>query len=179
MSHSLDFVGLSEQMFSLKHLSSGTKEYCRRSRLAQTDDEFDVWHNYSQRLRYMVSNDLIVAASKFRVIQDTTVTQVSREFMDDLDLEARVGNPIGSVLIGDFDLTLRESCNKIIHATTFSLVFQNARNERPRYTYGYWNGICQLCGSHGKSMWKVALNVYRWCDAMDYFLEGLQDNVDW
>jgi hypothetical protein len=86
---------------------------------------------------------------------------------------------IGTVLNGDVQLTLRESCNKVIHATTFGLVFENARSTVPRYSYSFWNGICQLSGEQSKRSWRVALDVYRWADALDYFLEELSGNVDW
>ena len=180
MSHSLDFVGLNERLFLLRHLIAGNKEFSRRQQHYQgtKSDAFEDWDNYAGRLRYLVSNDLIEIAAKLRVIQDTAAEQVSANILRELDIECMNGKSIGTVLGGDVTLTLRESCNKIIHATSFNLVFQNARSTVPRHLYTYWNGICQLAGSHSGRPWRIALDVYRWADAMDWFLEELSGNVD-
>lgn len=181
MTHSLDFVGLNEKLFLLRHFVAGNKEFSRREQHyqgTQTSASED-WDNYAGRLRYILSNDLIEIAAKLRVIQDTVASQVAPAYLRELDIACMNGRNIGTVLTGDFNLTLRESCNKIIHATTFNLVFQNARSTVPRHLYSYWNGICQFSGIHSKKHWRVALDVYRWADAMDYFVEDLSVNVDW
>lgn len=181
MTHSLDFVGLNEKLFLLRHLIAGTKDFCRREQLHQgtRSHQSEEWEYYSARLRHLVSNDLIESAAKLRVIQDTAAPQVSPEYLRELDQECRNDMDLGNVLVGDFALTLRESCNKIIHATNFELVFQNARNTKPSYLYSYWNGICKFGGVHSRRPWQIALDVYRWSDSMDYFLTDLAGNVDW
>lgn len=176
MSYSLDFIGLNEKLFLLRHLIAGTKEYCRRERLFEVPESED-WINYAGRLRHLVSNDLIESAAKFRVIQDSALPQVSSEFRRGLESEYQAGRRIGSVLVGEFQLDLRESCNKIIHATKFDLVFQNARDARLRYLYTYWNGICRFSGKYQSKTWVVALDVYRWAEAMDSYLERLSGEV--
>ena len=181
MSHSLDFVGINEKLFLLRHFVAGNKEFSRREKHYQgtQSSPSEDWDNYSQHLRYIVSNDLIEIAAKVRVIQDTVSPQLPSEYLRELDAEYTSPKGIGTVLAGDFPLTLRESCNKIIHATTFNLVFQNARSTVPRHVYSHWNGICHLEGTHLKRNWRVALDVYRWADALNYFLEDLAGNVDW
>jgi hypothetical protein len=181
MTHSLDFVGLHEKLFSLRHLITGTREFCRREQLWRPpqNDSSEDWDNYAGRLRYLVSNDLIEGAAKFRVIHDAARAQLSMDDFRDLECDVHGHRKIGSVLVGDFALTLREACNKVIHATTANLVFQNARNGKPYYLYSYWNGICQLEGSYFGKPWKVALDVYKWSDCMDEFLECVSGEVDW
>jgi hypothetical protein len=181
MSHSLDFVGLDKKLFFLRHLIAGNKEFSRREQHYQgtKSDRNEEWDHYAARLRYIVSNELIEIAAKLRVIQDTAVSQVSPDYLRDLDAECLGNKGVGAVLVGNFSLTLRESCNKIIHANTFELIFQNARSTIPRHVYTHWNGICQLAGNHLKKQWRIALDVYRWSDAMDYFLQELAGNVDW
>jgi len=181
MSHSLDLAGLYQKLFLLRHFVAGNKEFSRREQQyqgTQSSPSKD-WDDYAGRLRNIVSNDLIEIAAKFRVTQDTAVSQVSADYLRTLDVECIGDKRIGSVLAGDVTLTLRESCNKIIHATEFNLVFQNARSAVPRHLYSYWNGICQLGGTHSKKEWRVALDVYRWADAMDHFLGDLAENVEW
>ena len=181
MSHSLDFVGLNERLFLLRHFIAGNKEFSRREQHYQGTkaDPYEDWSNYAARLRHIVSNDLIEISAKLRVIQDTAAAQVSAQYLRTLDIECMNGKSIGTVLAGDVTLSLRESCNKIIHATNFNLNFQNARSGVPRSLYTYWNGICQFSGTHSRKPWRVALDVYRWADAMDYFLEELAQNVEW
>ncbi|OOG38602.1 hypothetical protein [Rhodanobacter sp. C05] len=181
MTHSLDFVGLNKKLFLLRHLIAGNKEFSRREQHYQGTqaEPSEDWEKYAARLRYMVSNDLIEVAAKFRVMQDTASLQVSAASMRELDRSCLESGSIGTVLEGEVDLTLRESCNKIIHATKFQLIFQNARSAVPRHVYSYWNGVCQFSGSQARKNWRVALDVYRWADAMDYFLEELSGNVDW
>lgn len=181
MSHSLDFVGLNDRLFHLRHFVAGNKEFSRRERHYQgtQSEPSEDWSSYASRLRYVVSNELIEIAAKVRVIQDTAVSQVSASALREMDRDAIGLKGIGTVLNGDVQLTLRESCNKVIHATTFGLVFENARSTVPRYSYSFWNGICQLSGEQSKRSWRVALDVYRWADALDYFLEELSGNVDW
>ena len=181
MSHSPDFIGLNEKLFLLRHFIAGNKEFSRRERQYQGTqaDASDDWDYNAGRLRYLVSNDLIEIAAKFRVIQDMAASQLSTDNLRELDAACMGGKSIGTVLNGDVTLTLRESCNKIIHATSFNLVFENARSGVPRYLYTYWNGICQCAGTHSKKQWRVALDVYRWADALDCFLEDLADNIDW
>ncbi|WP_302141543.1 hypothetical protein [Halomonas alkalicola] len=180
MSHSFDFVGLSEKLFLLRHLISGTREYCRKEKLVQGPINYeDDWSNYYLRLQYLVSNDLIESAAKLRVIQDSSLSQLSESDIRDLDADCLKGQNIGQVIKGSFYLTLRESCNKIIHATKFELSVTGSRNSNPYYRYSYWNGRCQLMGVHSGRPWHVELNLYNWCNAMEYFLEELSGNVDW
>jgi hypothetical protein len=181
MSHSLDFVGLNERLFHLRHFVAGNKEFSRREQHYQgtRSEPSEDWSNYASRLRYFVSNDLIEIAAKVRVVQDTAASQVSAIWLKDLDAEAAALKPIGTVLGGNVQLSLRESCNKIIHASTFALVFENARSTVTKYNYSFWNGICHLSGEQSKKHWRIALDVYRWADALDYFLEELAGNVDW
>lgn len=181
MSHSLDFVGLNEKLFLLRHFIAGNKEFSRREQQYQgTQSEASIdWDEYADRIRYIISNDLIEIAAKFRVIQDAAVAQVDSEFLRELDSGYIDPKKIGSVLEGDVVLTLRESCNKIIHAQKFELIFENARSVVPRHLYSYWNGVCQLSGTYSKKRWRIALNVYRWSEAMDCFLTELASEVEW
>lgn len=181
MSHSLDFVGLNGRLFHLRHFVAGNKEFSRREQQYQgsQSEPSNDWSKYASRLRHAVSNELIEIAAKVRVIQDTVVPQVSLSKLREIDQRAVGPKGIGTVLDGDLELTVRESCNKVIHATTFGLVFENARSTVPRYNYSFWNGICQLSGEHSKRSWRVAVDVYRWAEAVDHFLEDLSGNVDW
>src|SRR3546814_14070687 len=102
MSHSLDFVGLNERLFHLRHFVAGNKEFSRREQHYQgtRSEPSEDWSNYASRLRYFVSNDLIEIAAKVRVVKDTAASQVSATWLTDLDAEAVEPKPVGTVLGG-------------------------------------------------------------------------------
>jgi hypothetical protein len=63
-----------------------------------------------------------------------------------LDQACLEGVNIGMFLYSDAELSLRESCNKIIHATTFKLIFENAMSAVPKRRFTFRNGVCHLEG---------------------------------
>jgi hypothetical protein len=74
---------------------------------------------------------------------------------------------------------VRESCNKIIHATNVDLSWADGRVNRPYRKFSYWTGKCQLQGQHSGKRWHVELDMNNWCVVLDDFLENLFAEVDW
>ncbi len=173
-------MGLSEKLFLLRHIASGTREFCKKEQLIEGPIDYqDDWSMYYLRMRSLVSSRLIELAANIRIVEDTCKHQDTYSDIRDLDVLCRDRGPIGVVHQGSFELTIRESCNKIIHATEFDLSIANARNSRPYYRYSYWNGHCALRGIHSKKSWHVELNVHKWCRAIDCFMDELSRNIDW
>lgn len=180
MTHSLDFVGISNKLYFLRHLVTGNREVSRREQIYQgtKSDPSTDWEEEEGRLRAFVSTTLVECAAKMRVILDAAAEQMDADDLRSIEQRNRSAK-IGSVLVGSFDLSVRESCNKIIHATYFELAFENARNTRPRYNYSFWNGICRCSGTYSKKPWRVAINVYGWADAMEGYLFELAHELEW
>jgi hypothetical protein len=179
MSHFFDLMGMYQQLFRLSHLASGAKEYGRYRMLEEGEIDYESdWSVYYTHIRNFISSDLIELAAKVRVAQDSMLDSIGEKELRELDSDATRGLSIGSVK-GSFDLTLRESCNKIIHAKQFEIGIASARNRSPEYTYNYWNGLCMLSGVQGRKPWSVDLNVVEWCNAMESFTESMSQYVEW
>ena len=79
------------------------------------DGKFDVYWGW---IKGIVSDYLIDCAIKTRISQDYLSENENKIELNlvKADLESRKNLTIGIVHEDDFELTLRESCNKIIHA---------------------------------------------------------------
>ncbi len=182
MSHSFDFMGLSEKLFLLRHLTSGTREFCKKEQMIEGPIDYeDDWSMYYMRMRSIVSSRLIELAANMRIVEDTCRHQDSYSYSDlrELDELCRDNLSIGKVHEGEFKLTLRKSCNKIIHATEYDLMISTSKNSKPYYRYSYWNGQCSLKGEWSNHPWHIELDVKAWCEAIDYFMDELSRNMDW
>lgn len=179
MTHVLDLTGANERLFLLRQLASGSREYCKREELYEGNEQYgdEDWEIYWGRLQFLVSKFILDAATSYRILQDTLRKEQSVDALSEID--HTFGSRLGEVKVGNFVLTLRESCNKIIHATDFSLESTTARTGNPSRRYSYWNGACHLKGIYGKNSWHVALNVYDWCDAVDSYFEWMAGELEW
>jgi len=73
-------------------------------------------------------------------------------------------------------LTVRGSCNKIIHATGIQLDWQD--DEKSAFSR-YWSGYLHLTGKSGEDVWHINLNIKTWCKSMKFLHEILRSEVDW
>jgi hypothetical protein len=104
---------------------------------------------------------------------------LSEAELAEMDSDAVAGPAIGKVELGSFALTLRESCNKIIHATQFDLGIAAARSTNRSGRYNYWDGTCTLKGVQNRKVWEVRLDVHNWCASMGAFSELMSQHVEW
>lgn len=182
MSHSFDFPAVSEKLFILRHLAAGSRAYCSEEgdilRGSQPYGD-DAWRDYAFRLRKLISAHLIECSAKVRIFEDTIGAKVKPSEFKAIDGYAQKDCPIGQVVTGSFRLTIRESCNKVIHATSIEPVWANARATKPARRFTYWTGGYLLQGKHGKTQWSVQIDIPNWCAALDLYLEQLWELVDW
>ncbi len=183
MPHILDLSGAHEALFHLRHLAAGSREYCRRGELHCGDRDYTPgeWAAYQGFLSFLASRSLLSLALNLRVLHDTARTKsLGKGVATDIEeISNSTEQGLGTVLQGDFELTLRESCNKIIHATEFRPEFKESRTGRPVKRYAYWTGQVTALGSQGRANWVVQLDTLRWCDAVDEFFEYSADQVEW
>lgn len=183
MSHIIDLSGTYESLFQLRHLVAGNRECCRRELLHFGDDDYtpEEWETHQGQLHFLVSKSLIACAINFRVLQDTLRSQSSAADLTEAeqDLALDQHDKLGDVLEGDVKLTLRESANKIIHATSFDLEFHEARTGKPAKKYSYWNGFVHAVGSQGTKRWRIRLDILGWCAAIDKYIQCLSGDVEW
>lgn len=181
MSHLFDLHGIHQQIFRLSHLAVGSRKYAQRNQLERGDDDDaqSDWGAYYFHIRNAVSNDLIELAAKVRVAQDSMLDRLENCDIRQIDEESIGNTPIGKIISGSFRLTIRESCNKIIHAKQVSIGIGASRSQRPAFRYNYWNGHCGLRGSHGGQSWEIDLDVFEWCQSMTTFVEEMSQYVEW
>ena len=186
MPHRIDIDGISENLFILQNLSLASRSFCEKYRINQyseEESEFD-WY-YLGWLKSIVSEKLIDCAIKVRILQDFLREEDEEIDFADLDQRACSDLVLGQFHAGSDPLTLREACNKIIHATKVNLVWKDvasgADDERAadEYRPEYWNGSVMLEGSKGNREWKLELYVVDFCIALERLLSELGDRVDW
>lgn len=177
MPHLIDFDGLERSLFILRHITYGSPEFCASTKLTRDCYGGDYeWWEYTGLLKSIVSNTVIECAIKVRMIQDFVASDSQEVDLNELDKDARNEIQIGQFIGSELPLTLRESCNKIVHASEARLRWKNEGNEG---SIEYWNGVYELWGNKGNKPWHVELNIAEWCIGMIRFNKAIQESVDW
>lgn len=71
LSHSIDFVGLDEKLFILRHIVHGASSNCATEKIASEDDtESQHFDEYWSRLKGLLGNYLIESAVKARIVHE-------------------------------------------------------------------------------------------------------------
>ena len=179
MTHSIDFDSIEARLFTLHHTVLGSKAFCERFKIARSADhplEYE-WWQYFGHLKALVSTTMIDAAIKIRMLQDIGRAENDEFDATALQAEASRGLDIG-IFEGGGALSLRESCNKIVHATGAKLVWQDAGSGSDAFEY--WTGVYRLFGvTRAGKEWVVRVNVPDWCVAMMRFNATFQERIDW
>ena len=177
MPHLIDFDGLEHDLFVLQHTAYGSKEFCEKFDLNTECYGGDYeWWEYKGLLKTYVSNKIIESAIKLRMIQDFAKHDDDEIDLKAFDTNARKGLVIGSILGVSTPLSLRESCNKIVHATEARMQWMNSLDKQE---VEYWGGFYELFGENKGAAWRVDLNIPDWCTAMIRFNKTMQEEVDW
>ncbi len=180
MPHRIDIVGISRNLFVLKHMVAGSRVVCQELRINR-DDEDDTpfgWNYYLGWMKSIVSQTLIETAIKVRIMLD--FLQSDRGEGTDLrPIEAQINEAhiVGHFVPRLLALPIREACNKIIHANEMSLVWIDAKEEAGQYEF--WNGTVDLDGHKGKEPWSCQLYTNVFCNAMEHLLSQVEETVDW
>lgn len=174
MAHRFDLYGVSEKLFMLRQLVCASRAYCKDEGLYKGSAHYpcDDWNDYESRLKRLVSSSLIEIAAKARVLEDTLKGEIKASSLRDA-AEVTRNLRIGEVIAGAFELTVRESCNKILHAVRADMLRNNSKVSSPYRQYSYWTGIYQLAGAKGGRAWCVNINVAEWAVAIEEYLDVL------
>jgi len=173
MSHAIDFDGISERLFVLQHLVHGSVAYCEREGItADMLEDDEPFQNAWGWTKVLASNYLIECAVKLRMVQDFCSKQADASTLQDIERQAAGDISIGRIIKGSFPLTVREACNKIIHATHATIDFVPSTNSTPPVLA--WDGLYNLYGSQGANDWHLELDVARWASVAARFLALLE-----
>lgn len=133
-------VASKEFISSLRHIYPEIEEPPMATRLSIEVMQYKDW------LIDAVSSGLISIATKTRILQDSYDLSVNdSECCPEKAAFEEIPN-IVQVVEGEFKNSIRECCNKIIHATSFDLDFS-----LDYYGTEYWTGWCVLKGRHFKN----------------------------
>lgn len=173
MSHSIDLGAVAEKLVLLQHFAYGSDQYCRE-RL--TGSEHDVGNGaldeYWSWVKGLVSGYTLECCIRLRVLLDTIADKPGADKIAALDASARSGLVIGQIITGRFDLTLREICNKVIHAKKVIPVWATGAKKGIEFTY--WSGDYDLSGTKGNEDWQLILHIAPWAKSVDQFLTDLE-----
>jgi hypothetical protein len=184
MPHSINADEINQSIFVLQNFCFASHAFCKKyeiSEYSEVEKEF-TWDYYYGWLRALVSEHLLQCAIKIRVLQDVVRENDEEVNLAELEAQAR-GNLVLGSLHGDKNiLTVREACNKIIHAVEVSLEWKPIDHEKDIHedeATHFWSGIVKLRGKKGNSNWELSLDVEEFCIALSRFLSILEDKVDW
>ena len=128
---------------------------------------------YLERLERLVSDYLIQCATRTRIMQDSWMAERNSEYDSDYcpDKEAyEKFSGVARCVQGKVKLSIREVCNKIIHATKFEL-----EHVDPQHVgFKHWSGKCHLHGSQWGEPWHVELNVMQWGFALQHYYDVIE-----
>jgi hypothetical protein len=169
MSHQLDFDGMLEKLILLQHFAHGSKQFCQ-DRL--TGSEYDIgdeaFDEYWGWVKVLVSTYILECGIRVRVFLDIISEKLEKSEIIDLDTAARAELSIGQIVDGNFKLTLRETCNKIIHAKKVVPVWTTGMVNDIEFKY--WSGQFDLSGTRGSESWQLLLDVPSWAKSIERFL---------
>lgn len=179
MAHLIEYASIEEHLFLLGQIAHASLPYVQDLHSVVDHEKNEVWRytefeiahdDYKDWLRATVSNYLIQCATRTRIIQD--MFAASREEGDyDSELEAyQRFEDVAICFEGKVSLSLRECCNKVIHATQVELDFIGLE----QYGFTYWSGRCLLRGDNRGRDWAVQINLKRWVMAMQHYLDCLK-----
>ena len=172
MTHSFDFSGVSEKLFVLQQLQSASRDYCRNTGICKSSQAYgyDAWNDYEHTIKPIVSGYMIEIAAKVRILQDSMSGQIRQSIFERADKYALEDIPLGKVHSGNFTLSVRESCNKIIHATRVELGWLT-RNSKKQSAYTHWSGGVNLFGEKTSKPWHLELDATAWCVSIDIYVD--------
>ena len=113
---------------------------------------------------------MIEIAAKVRILQDSMSGKIRPSVFERADKYALEDISLGKVHAGDFKLSVRESCNKIIHAMRVELDWVT-RNRKTQSAYTHWSGAVNLFGVKAGKSWQLELDATAWCVSVDIYLD--------
>ena len=175
MSHLIDFESILKQVVILQHFAHGSEAFCEARMVGSEQDigdgQFDEYWGF---VKGIVSSTLLECGISLRIFEDTISTNREQgNILRKIDGSARAGLVIGRVVQGHFELTLRESCNKIIHARKVTPIWASKQTEP--YTFKYWSGQFNLKGTKGKEKWEIVLDVLAWAKSVERFIRETEE----
>ena len=119
-------------------------------------------------MKGVISTYTLETSVRLRSLMDTLAKTKHADALRALEELVTAGVTIATVDVGDFPMTLREACNKIIHARSAVPIWSDAGENGRRFQY--WSGDYALAGTHRGEAWAITLNFAEWSAAAERFL---------
>ena len=182
MPHSIDINSLSERVFILHNMCHASLSICSKykiGRFVEDAEEYE-WNDYFGWLKVFVCESMIHLAIRLRILEDSVKSDEQEINWGEIDQDSRKDLCLGKYHKGNDKITIREICNKIIHATDISLDWTSIDKENENDgSPEYWTGVAWLFGKKGNKEWKLELNVEALCIALRRYIEALENTINW
>jgi len=171
MTHQLGLDVVYEKLVLLQHFAYGSERYCAvRLPGSEQDQGGGAMDEYWSWVKGIVSSYLLECAVRIRILQDTVKDGADAKAMADLDAATCADSRLGTIVSGDFPVSVRETCNKIIHARKAVPEFAKAIDAGVEFKY--WSGDYRLSGTKDQEPWELILHVGSWAHAVAKFLDA-------
>lgn len=196
MAHRIDIDSIHQNAFVLLNICYAAKTFAQNHDLASYEDAEAInGPYYVGWLKFTLSEKLIDVAIKTRVLLDIVRAEEARYrehgevYVIDsrtLDKEVTEQYNIGFFVGADEEVSIRESCNKIIHALDIRPTLERGDDEHTldeesevKREWLYWDGALDLSGTKGREDWVFTLHVSDFCQALEEFVRQIESSVDW
>lgn len=160
--HYLDRDNVEQMCFDIFNIQAASRELASQAEYAASEGEefqssiFDLHHRLAEKRLSQLMLSLAVLMRTFDdLMNDSERAAEYKEFVR----EKTAGLNIGE--IGDADLTLRNACNKIIHAKDFRPVY-----DKDEEKYWFMDGRIELYGELSRVEWEAVVNVAEFLEAV-------------
>ncbi len=196
MAHRVDLDSIHQNVFILLNICYAAKAFAQSHDLSSYE-EMDPINGpfYVGWLKFTLSEKLIDLAIKTRILLDLVREEEARYketgeayVIDSRALDSEIAEKynIGFFVGSDNEVSIRESCNKIIHALEIRPILERGDDERvldekseQKREWLYWGGVLDLSGTRGKEKWAFTLHVSVFCRALEEFVQQIECSVDW
>ena len=186
MPHHLDIDSIHENIFVLLNICHASKTFAQTHDLDPSNPIGNIdYAYYIGWLKYLLSEKLIECSVKTRILFDFLRNEDEQIDLLDEDKGISKGYNLGYFSPPNGKVTLRECCNKIIHAISISPNMQIGDDEHvldeeqdEKREWEYWDGTMLLRGSKGKEEWVFQLHVAPFCEALEDFVSFIEQSYD-
>lgn len=179
MSHAIAIERLLETLFVLEHIAHGSRAYCNERQIFSLEDTgYSDMRSTWGLTKSAVSTNLTEVAIRARIILDYCYT-INKNETKRIEEQACIGLVISYDTKGTERLTLRDTLDKVVHATLVRVEFSSSL-DMPDDPTTFWDGQVFLAGTkrigNDEVEWSHRLVLPAWCKAMVRLLTYLESH---
>lgn len=176
MPHSIRIADAKEHLFILRNLAYAAKEYARHHDLTvEPGVELSDHDTYFPWITQIIGDRLLEVAMITRLAYDVGRDECEDYGPNKWDEEAMAAYVNDHLKISDSRPSIREVCNKVIHAKSIRMVRVSNDDGKTEE----WSGRVHISGDKGRTNWTCEFHIPPLCDGIEHFLELASENIDW